>query len=265
MKKVVQEIGSGDRAINKTVKNMWRLINRDKSSPIVLSKAKELRGKTTLQTIKNVYRYVANNFDYKSDPPGVEHFTAPKHLIAGRFKKYLDCDDMVGILAALLLANDIPVQLKTIAWRRFDYTHIILLAKYKNMWIPLDPVQGNSGFGDQIKKVIREKKYRNPMGKLVTLEDGCCGGSSRSRRGSGANTNTNVIMIGNSAYDLQNPKSNKIPVPAPKTPPKVIYKDKIKYRDVVKRKEIPYPVYRKVKTPVRVIAKNPVVTYKEFY
>lgn len=275
MKTVVKEIGSGDSAIDKTVKEMWRLINEDVRDEVVIAQARKLRGSDEFGTLENVYRYVINNFKYKSDPPGIEHFTRPKFLIQKKFDKYLDCDDMVGILAALLLANRIPVKIKVIAWRRHEYTHVILMAKHKNMWIPLDAVQGSAGFGNQIRKVIREKKYNNPMGQLVTLEDGggCCGGGGgggRSRGGRGDNTNNNVIMIGNTqdTREMQLHKKHDFDIPRPvESKPQKEVQIKEIVKEVEKRVPVPMPVIRtvRVKSPVRAIASQPAVVYKEFY
>jgi hypothetical protein len=146
------------------------------------------------------------------------------------------------------------------------------MAKYKNMWIPLDAVQGKSGFGNQIKKTIREKQYKNPMGQLVTLEDGCCGGGGTPRRGGGRgdNTNNNVIMIGNQAdqYDIVKKHDFAAPQAVP-TRSREVSKPEIRevIREVEKKVPVPYPVIKKVKikTPIRTIATQPHINYREFY
>lgn len=259
MKQVVKEIGSGDSAIDKTVRKMWQLINRDVKNPDVLSKAKSLQGKSKEQTVKNIFDYVVNTFQYRSDPEGIEHFTAPVHLINKKFSKHLDCDDMVGILCALLTASKIPCRIKVIAWRRHDFTHVIAEAKYNGSWLDLDAVQGANGFGHTVEKIIRKKIYRNPnMGKLITLEDGpCCRTRNSGRGGRGDNINHNVISIGNQAYDVES--GRYVDTPHQQKPPKPETK-------IVKEKiPVPYPVVKKVKTPIRVIKNEPVTVYREFY
>lgn len=261
MKKVVRNIADGTAGIDQTVSNMWRLINRDSKDPVVKKIATKLKSNDTLQTVKNVFKYTWKNHPYRSDPEGIEHFTAPKYLLTKEFKKYLDCDDLVGILAALLLANGVPVRLKTIQWRTNGFTHIVLEFYYKNNWIVLDPTKKANGFGNQVTQAIngvnyKQKIYGNPMGKLITLEDGCCGcGGSRSPRGSRGNTNNNIINIGNKSELEANSHPNNN---SPREP-------EIRYRDRIKTQKVPYPVYKTVAIPVRTIQTPNAKNYREFY
>src|SRR4030042_1870532 len=196
MNKKEHKLSDGDAGIYETVKDlMLPLIVRDATDPVVTQKAAELQGRNDLETTKKIFDYVVSSFKYKEDPPGIEHFTAPKYLNAGQFDRHLDCDDMVGILATLLSASGIPCRIKVIAWRMHDYTHVILDVKLEGRWIPLDPVKGQGGFGYQHKNTIRYKTFSVPMRKAIQLEDGCCGGG-KSR---GGNSNVNNILIGNRA------------------------------------------------------------------
>lgn len=203
MEKHVQEIGSGDAAIDKTVSEMWRLINRDTKAPEIKAQAKKLKAETNIETIKNTFNYVWKNFPYKSDPAGYEQLTAPVHMINGNNPRE-DCDGLVMLLITLLQANNIPARIKVIAWRKNDYTHVICEAKHGSYWMPLDPTRKTDGFGNQVRKVIREKRYSNPM-EMITLEDnfvpgssgsGGCGCKKKNRKDA---DNVNIINIGNSA------------------------------------------------------------------
>lgn len=259
MKKKVRTIADGVQGIDQTVQNIWRLVNRDAKDPIIKNKARELKGNTELETVKNIYKYTWKTHKYRPDPDGIEHFTAPKYLVNKEFTKHLDCDDLVGILAALLLASGVPVRFKTIQWRRNDFTHIVLDFYHQGNWIVLDPVKKADGFGNQITEAIngatfKQKIYDNPMGKLITLEDGCCGGGRPSRAGNNA-VNNNYIMIGNKA-DIDErgqagqPEPQIVQVPGP---------ERTKYL------KSPYPVYKKIVLPVRTVNNPNITNYREFY
>ena len=252
MKKVKKRIADGDKGIDQTVEAMWRLINRDLKDEILIKKARELRGTDELETIKNTFDYVIKSFRYVPDPDDVELVTAPIYMINGK-RPYGDCDDLVTVLVALLTANKIPCRIKVIAWRRYDYTHVICEVKYKNYWIPLDPVKKADGFGNQVRKVIREKRYDNTMRDLVTLEDGNCGCQSKGR-GKGDNSNVINFIVGNSKAG-SNGKTEVIEKAVPVPVEKVKYVDR------------PYTVTKTkiIKTPLRTIANPEITNYREFY
>ena len=289
------------RGIDQTVREMWRLINRDVSNPDVKAIAAKLKGSDDIATAKNVFNYTWKNFKYRSDPDGVEHFTAPVHLLNKEFSKYLDCDDLVGIVAVLLLACKVPVRLKTIQWRRNDFTHIICDFYYKGYWIPLDPVKKSDGFGNQITQAIngatfKEKIYNNPMGELVTLEDNV--------KKSAEKTDSYVRPLSSNApqagfvpYLHDNKYSNtledcnvcngKRKAPAPENQNIIMIGNKkedyasfdtsgnpapqqqqpVQLPQEVKtvEKQVPYPVVKTVTLPSRTISAPNIKTYSEFY
>lgn len=158
-KKITVAKGSQDEITDTIVKKMWQLINRDVNDSEISKVAKSLKATNIYDTIKNVFNYVRKNYHYKSDPEGIEHITAPAHIIRGD-APYMDCDELVNITACLLLNLKIPVLIKTIAWRMYAYTHVVLEAELEaNKWIVLDPTRSD-GFGYQELKVIREKRYK---------------------------------------------------------------------------------------------------------
>jgi hypothetical protein len=294
MKKVEKEIADGEAGIDQTVSEIWRLVNRDINDSRVQKYAKKLVGTTDLETAKKTFSFVWKNYPYKSDPAGVEHFTAPVYLLKKEFTKHLDCDDLVGILAALLLANKIPVRIKVIQWRRNDFTHVVLDAKIGEYWIPLDPVKKGSGFGSQITEaqpgvIFRQKIYNNPMGTLVTLEDNCIScGKNRTQQ---QPTNQNIITVNTGTTNTQGEgfaggggllatliqsipgmgiiNKNSNPQQPTQAGEKVIEKviEKPYPVEVIKKQVVkePYPVIKKILIPARAINNPNVTNYREFY
>lgn len=282
MKKHTANIQDGDYGVPAVTNKMWQLVNRDAKDKKVIEVAKSLETEDKLKTIRNVFNYVADNFDYKSDPPNVEHFTAPKYFLNGEYSKHLDCDDMVGILAVLLTVLKIPVRFKAIAWRLPQFTHIIAEAHCCGKWYELDAVQGRAGFNNSIPKSkrVKEQIFENPMRKFVTLEDGCCrghNGYSRSRgENDNNNANSNIININTGENGYSNiPGKPKIQKEIEKVPVPYPVEKKVKIPvpypvEKIKKEYVKVPVDRevvrikKVKVPVRAIAKEPVQFYREF-
>lgn len=151
--------GTNDQITDKIVSEMWRLIKRDYKHPKIVAKAKELRMESRWDTLEAVFNFVHDSYPYKSDPADEEHLTAPIHIIEGN-APYMDCDELVIITCALLKAMNIPVLIKVIAWRKQEFTHVVCEAQLnENKWLVMDLTRSD-GFGNQEKKVIREKRYK---------------------------------------------------------------------------------------------------------
>lgn len=262
MKRIETEISDGDAGIDQIVKEMWRLINKDTNSPEIKRIAQQVQRNDTLETTKAAYEYVWKNYRYVPDPPDAEHLTAPRHMASGK-RPFEDCDGLVMVLAAILQTLKIPVRVKTIAWRKHDYTHVIAEFKYKNSWIPLDPTRKADGFGNQVRTVIREKIYGNPMGKMITLDDNMssCGcnkkSGSNSQTSPAGNNNQNIINIGNEIFDYARTGLTTGQQQAPQAAPAA----------QIIEKKVPYEVekVRTITMPVRTVYGPSVINYKEFY
>jgi len=158
-KKVKTATGTNDQITDQIVREMWRLIRRDARNPKVISIAKSLKRERRYETLKSVFNYVRSNFPYKSDPPGIEHLTAPIHTLEGN-APYMDCDELVMVTSALLSAINVPVLIKTIAWRKWEYTHVVLEAEVERLkWMVIDATRAD-GLGNQERNIIREKRYK---------------------------------------------------------------------------------------------------------
>lgn len=177
--------------------------------PVVVKKAKSLRGKTKEETIKKCFDYVHNTVSYCDDPAGTEHITSPWLLIQGK-KKCEDCESMVLLLSSLLRINGIKTRYKVVSWKDPKdkrFSHIILEADNNGSWLILDPTMKSGGYGKSVTP-NRQKIYASPMANLdlVTLSNNpmqtpckCKGRCNNCRRGSKVPPINNIINIGNTS------------------------------------------------------------------
>lgn len=176
MKRVTKEIGDGDVAVRYTLREMMcRLATRDAQDPRLRRLAEWLsKGKNPMEATRAIFRHVVHTIRYASDPVGIEQVAAPIYTLklAPPHMAFGDCDDMCTALAALLLAINIEVSFRVIAWRLDDYTHVSCIAHLPGgVRLPLDPVMGEAGFGNhKTDGIRRQEEYRCTM-KGVTLED----------------------------------------------------------------------------------------------
>jgi hypothetical protein len=266
------------------VNELIRIDLRDRKHPLVQSTAKKLKRNSDIETVKAAFDYVVRLVPYKSDPADREHITAPIHLIAGNVVGE-DCESMVLLLSTLLNVLGIETKYTVLAWRKRQFTHVILKAKTSRGWIELDPTQGAKGFGQSIpkEKIIRSKDYGVPKMemKVQTLEDrympnvdylndcGCnshlsdcggkCGCGGKCKGSSSKPTNQNIINIGNeiskvlgltgSGQNTERVIERDVPRPYP------VYKEKIVKQmipDALTRERVEAIVKHK-DVPVRVV------------
>ena len=215
-------ITTPDKTTDFIVSEMWRLSNRDSKDPVIIRRASSLQGKTKTETLKNIYNYVIKKVPYVSDPEDREQITAPIHFENGN-KIGGDCDCQVTFLSSLLTAVGIKNRITTIAWRKPQFTHVILEAQPGLLWVTLDPTKGPNGYGNTIpeKMITRKKRYKNPM-IVETLNDGGCGcnqsladcgcggkcGGKGRRNPKNYNNNVNNIVIGNELFQPTNLRYN---------------------------------------------------------
>lgn len=151
--------GTSDEITDQIVKKMLELIRRDAKAPEITKVAETLKKPSRMETLSAVFDYIRSRFPYKSDPPGIEHLTAPVHIINGD-APYMDCDELVTITCCLLKSMKIPCLVKVIAWRKPAYTHVVLEAQLTEQhWLVMDPTRFD-GFGNQVRTVIKEKRYK---------------------------------------------------------------------------------------------------------
>lgn len=124
----------------------------------------EIANKDYLSEILAIYHFCLppRNVRYMNDPRTVEFVRAP-HVIAKEIfdgkRPALDCDDLVALLCALLLAVGREVRVVTVATQHLfyqgerQYTHVYCQAKepITGTWLVLDPVAA-----DDTAKMLRD-------------------------------------------------------------------------------------------------------------
>lgn len=111
----------------------------------------ELESKDYLSEIIAIYYGVLHYTRYTNDPRTKELVRRPQRLVQEIFSgkiPSIDCDDMVTLLAALLLSVGREVRVTTVAFHHAffkgerQFSHVVLQVKEprKNVWIMLDPV-----------------------------------------------------------------------------------------------------------------------------
>lgn len=199
-----------DGLIDIIISKIYEIDSLATKHPVVVKKAKELKGKTTEETIKNCFKYVYQTVRYCDDPVGTEHITSPWLLITKK-RKCEDCESMVLLLSSLLRINGVKTRYKVISWKDPDdlrFTHIVLEAQNNGSWIILDPTMKSGGYGKSVTP-NRTKIYNSPMAELdlVTLSNNAsqskcrCGSRCNNcRRGASIPPINNIINIGNTTH-----------------------------------------------------------------
>jgi hypothetical protein len=110
-----------------------------------------ISGKDYLSEALAIYNGVLRYTRYASDPRTIELVKRPEWIIkqigAGRTPS-IDCDDMTGLLAALLLSLGREVRAVTVAFRdsfhagtrQFSHIYVQFREPRSGLWITLDPV-----------------------------------------------------------------------------------------------------------------------------
>lgn len=128
-----------------------------------------LESKDALSEVLAIYYWVLTNTRYANDPRTVELVRAPyivvDEIARGKVPS-LDCDDIVALVAALLLSIGREVQVVTVAFMHAfyrgqrQYTHVILRVKEPRTraWIVLDPVAAMQS-RQMLGRVVAAKIY----------------------------------------------------------------------------------------------------------
>ena len=150
-----------------TVDLIKRYALESQRQPIVRLTAEEivsgLYAKDYASEIQAVYHFVVSHTRYANDPRTIELVRRPERLlqdiVAGK-KPSTDCDDMVTLEAALLLALGRSVRIVTAAFNnaffrgKRQYSHVYLQAQEprSKKWVTLDPVAAEET-GPMLRKI----------------------------------------------------------------------------------------------------------------
>lgn len=127
----------------------------------------KLGSKDVVSEVLAVNFFIYRNTRYANDPRTVELVRAPfvvvEELASGKTPS-LDCDDMVALVAALLLALGREVQIVTVAFRhafyrgRRQYSHVFLRVREPRtkQWIVIDPVAAEKT-DEMLRRVVAAK------------------------------------------------------------------------------------------------------------
>jgi len=98
-----------------------------------------LVGKTKYDTLRNVWRFVKNNLQYKADRPGYEVVKSPGALFA---KGRGDCKSYSIAIAALLRSLGFTgIRYRFVSYKRGgEYTHVYVVCKLNGSDVILDAV-----------------------------------------------------------------------------------------------------------------------------
>ncbi len=149
----------GDAGVSRTMHDMADFVRADFTHPNITTIAKKLRRTSDAETAYATFKWLVDNHEYHTDGAH-ERLTSPWITVDKNSPyKAFDCDDMSMLIAALLEANGIHTAFKAIAWRTTtppeQFTHVYLLAKLADGWLPLDPVMGLSGYGNERSPIFR--------------------------------------------------------------------------------------------------------------
>lgn len=126
---------------------------------------RDVRAKDYLSEILAVYHFVLTNCRYTRDPRTVELVKSPHRivmeLLSGR-KPLIDCDELTGLLAALLLSLGCSVRIVIVAFKDMkhrgdrQYSHVFAqaLEPKSGKWLTVDPVAGA-----KTDKMLRRVKF----------------------------------------------------------------------------------------------------------
>jgi hypothetical protein len=90
--------------------------------------AQQLKGKTLMQTCKNIWHFVAGYVKYVKDEPGKEQVKSPSRTLDDQKG---DCDDYTGLISSLLSNLRIPHFLRCAKywWSKDKFSHIYPVVK----------------------------------------------------------------------------------------------------------------------------------------
>ena len=152
------EIGKGDRAIERTVKQMAAIIDRSSKNPLIREWARVILDRVQVNNkmdeARAIHDFVRDHVRYTRDPHGWEYIQTPPLILAG-IEQFLkgeaarpigDCDDMTVLSLALMKSVGFPVVIKTVGYGP-KFSHVYGMVNVNGKWIVTDTVRPDKQFG----------------------------------------------------------------------------------------------------------------------
>lgn len=167
-------VPDGDDGVFATLWLMEYAVLRDSRGPELARIVARYAEGSKRATARALFRYVARNYPYRSDPKDREFVHGPvRTLLRNSPFAYRDCDDLAVALSGLLTAAGIRNAFTVIAWRPDapqQFTHVYNEAYIDGRWIPMDLVMGANGWNNKRSPVNRRARWI--VGEHVSMRRG---------------------------------------------------------------------------------------------
>jgi len=160
------EIGRGDRAIERTVRQMAAIIDRSSKNPLVREWARSILERVQvndkMDEARTIHDFVRDHVRYTRDPHGWEYIQTPPVILAG-IEQFLkgeaarpigDCDDMTVLSLSLMKSVGFPVIIKTVGYNG-KFSHVYGMVLVNRKWIVTDTVRPDKSFGWEAPNATR--------------------------------------------------------------------------------------------------------------
>lgn len=141
-----QPLPAGDAGVSLTLTSLRQLVSQSQTSALVraavLDAVQEVPAKDGPGEVAAILEWVKDHVRYIQDPTEVELVQDPRYLLRSIQTEGWaagDCDDLVGLLAAMLETAGYPTRFLVQAGPGESFSHILVEALVDGEWVPLDP------------------------------------------------------------------------------------------------------------------------------
>jgi len=132
--RIILDDGDVDDTVELMKKVVWKYIN---DTTLI---AKELQGKSTVQTCNNIWNFLFNHIQYRLDKKGIEQLRRPCRSWAER-EQGIDCDCFSIFVSSILTNLQIPHKFRITKYGSSDvFQHVYVIVPYQNSQLTIDCV-----------------------------------------------------------------------------------------------------------------------------